>query len=275
MNTTPNEGRQGGLVWHHEQAQAPRHPRTLFFFCEAPAAAGCGGATGLAPSAAVHDALAAEHPAFLAAAAARGLVYRAALPPRDGAGESGVGRSWRSFWRCQTRAQAEARMRELGYSFVWEAPAGGEGEEALLRMTTPALPAVVQASGRRCFFNQAVAQALSNAACFAAVAEGGGGGGGGPPLSDFMTLGDGSPVDLEALRCAARAADEHGYDVQWQCGDVALIDNYLVMHARRPWTGDGPRRVLASLVNEPAAPLPVAGAVVNPPAAQRDGLCGQ
>ena len=145
---TTNEGRLGGMVWHHEQAQAPRFPRAVFFFCEVPAERGCGGGTGITPSAAVHDALAREHPAFLAACAAKGLVYRARLPPRDGASAgSGVGRSWRSFWRCGSKAQAEARMRELGYSWQWEAAPGAAegGEEDLLRMATPVLPAVVAA----------------------------------------------------------------------------------------------------------------------------------
>ena len=251
---TTNEGRAGGLVWHHEQAQAPKHPRVVFFFAEEPAAAGCGGATGVTPSTAVVDALAAAHPAFLADCEAKGLVYRATLPPHDGA-SSGVGRSWRSFWRCDTQAQAEARMAALGYACKWEGD--------VLHMTTPALPAVVVASGRRTFFNQAIAQALGNAQSFAAV----GGGGAPPALSDFLTLGDGAPVDVAALRFAAQVCDAHAYDIEWQRSDVAMIDNYLVMHARRPWSGDGPRVVLASLVDEPSAPLPVVGAVVNAPCA--------
>ena len=144
-------------------------------------------------------------------------------------------------------------MRELGYAWSWEA---GEGEEEdVLRMATPVLPAVVAAppSGRLVFFNQAMAQVLSNAKWFLEVvadaglspeAEA-------AKMADFLTLGDGSPVDLAALRFAAKVADEHAYDIEWQRGDVALLDNYLVMHARRAWVGDGPRRVLASLVNEP------------------------
>jgi len=272
---TTNEGRLGGMVWHHEQAQAPRFPRCVFFFCEVPADAGCGGATGITPSTAVHEALAARHAAFLAGCAAKGLIYKARLPPSDAAGAgSGVGRSWRSFWRCETREQAEARMRALGYSWSWEGVAGD-----VLRMVTPALPAVVTASGRKTFFNQAIAQALSNALWFAAVESRAEGGASSEPapaaapasapeaapeaavarLGEFLTFGDGSPVDLEALRFAAKVADERAYDVQWERGDVALIDNYQVMHARRAWLGDGPRRVLASLVDEPDAPLPVSG----------------
>ena len=34
---------------------------------------------------------------------------------------------------------------------------------------------------------------------------------------------------------------------EWETGDIVLIDNYLVMHGRRPYKGD--RRVLASLAS--------------------------
>ena len=54
-------------------------------------------------------------------------------------------------------------------------------------------------------------------------------------------------MPLEPVEFALRICEELAVDVQWERGDVALIDNFTVMHARRPWTGDGPRRVLASL----------------------------
>jgi alpha-ketoglutarate-dependent taurine dioxygenase len=48
------------------------------------------------------------------------------------------------------------------------------------------------------------------------------------------------------LQYAKQACDECAVELLWQAKDVALLDNYLVMHARRDF--DGPRRVLASLV---------------------------
>ncbi len=49
------------------------------------------------------------------------------------------------------------------------------------------------------------------------------------------------------MNVAAELADELSFDLAWQAGDVALIDNYQVMHGRRPFKGQ--RRVLASLVS--------------------------
>ena len=45
---------------------------------------------------------------------------------------------------------------------------------------------------------------------------------------------------------AIALADELTFDIDWQTGDVALLDNFLVMHGRRTFSGE--RRVLASLV---------------------------
>jgi alpha-ketoglutarate-dependent taurine dioxygenase len=48
------------------------------------------------------------------------------------------------------------------------------------------------------------------------------------------------------MQTAVALAEELIVDLQWQQGDVALVDNYRVMHGRRPFHGE--RRVLASLV---------------------------
>ena len=37
-------------------------------------------------------------------------------------------------------------------------------------------------------------------------------------------------------------------DVEWQRGDVVLLDNYAVMHSRKAWKGE--RVVLAALWDE-------------------------
>jgi alpha-ketoglutarate-dependent taurine dioxygenase len=47
------------------------------------------------------------------------------------------------------------------------------------------------------------------------------------------------------MRIVCDAGEEITFDVPWQTGDIALVDNFLVMHGRRPFQGK--RRVLASL----------------------------
>lgn len=50
---TTNEGKKGGQVFHHEQAQTPLCPSKLFFYCEYPADEG--GGTAVCPSDEVRD----------------------------------------------------------------------------------------------------------------------------------------------------------------------------------------------------------------------------
>ena len=49
-----------------------------------------------------------------------------------------------------------------------------------------------------------------------------------------------------AALLVAQIAEQLTFDLAWQQGDVALVDNFLVMHGRRSFRGR--RKVLVSLV---------------------------
>ena len=238
---TTNEGKTGGMVFHHEQAQAPRFPSRLFFYCETPATSG--GGTGVCPSDVVWSRLAAAYPAFAAACETHGLIYSATLPPEQDT-SVGVGRSWKSFFGVDNSVAAEARMAALGYTWEWRA-----GES--LYMRTPVLAAVrktVDANGatRKVFFNQAIAQYLANARDFSRGKGSADIVSGEDLLAQYLCFGDGSRVPTEPLEFANAVCNETAVELDWRAGNVALLDNFLVMHARRAY--EGPRRVLASLV---------------------------
>jgi hypothetical protein len=147
------------------------------------------------------------------------------MPGADDA-NSGMGRSWASTLGVESKEQAEARLSELGYS--WEWLAGGD-----LRATTPPLPAIMElADGRKTFFNQLIA-------AFCGWKDDRN------DPSKAICHGDGTPLDADAVRHAAAIADEITFDMNWQVGDVVLIDNTVVMHARRSFVGK--RKVVASL----------------------------
>ena len=60
------------------------------------------------------------------------------------------------------------------------------------------------------------------------------------------------PSDGVTWAEAKAICEASAVDVEWRDGDVALIDNYLMMHARRLWNGPlGSRKLLASLVAAP------------------------
>lgn len=212
---------------HHEMAQTPLYPAKLFFFCEKPA--DVGGATSLCRSDLLYEALIKTVPEFVQRCEQEGLRYTHVMPDQDDA-TSGLGRSWRSTFGATVRAQAESRMQKLGYSWEW-LPDGA------LRVTTPVVQGVrtVDAAGRKTFFNQLIA------ACSGWKDARN-------DPSRAVVHGQGGPLDFHAVKQVISIANEMAVDLAWQAGDVALIDNYLVMHGRR--TFEGKRSVLAALAAE-------------------------
>lgn len=222
---TANEAPPNVTIFlHHEMAQTPIYPSRLFFFCEQPAETG--GATPICRSDILYAKLKAECPQFAADCEARGLRYTNVMPAANDAA-SGMGRSWQSTFQADTREAAEARMTTLGYSWEWL-------PDGCLRATTPVLPAVRQLpDGRQVFFNQLIA-------AFQGWKDDRN------DPSKSITFGDGTPLDRDAVNVASRLGEELSFNIPWQTGDVALVDNYVAMHGRRTFTGT--RKVLASLI---------------------------
>ncbi|HEX4793426.1 MAG TPA: TauD/TfdA family dioxygenase [Humisphaera sp.] len=222
---TANEAPPSVTIFlHHEMAQTPVFPSRLFFFCEHAAASG--GATPICRSDVLWDRLAKCCPEFARNCESKGLKYSNVMPAEADA-SSGMGRSWQSTLSATTREQAEARLKQLGYSWEWQ-PDGS------LRATTPVLPAVKKLqNGRTAFFNQLIA-----------AAKGWKDARNDP--SKAITFGDGTPLDQDAVSVAANLGEELSFDIPWQSGDVALVDNYVAMHGRRSFSGT--RKVLASLI---------------------------
>lgn len=118
-------------------------------------------------------------------------------------------------------------MSSLGYTWEWQS-------NGCLKVTTPRLPAVRDlGDGRTAFFNQLIAAFRG----WKDVRN---------DPSKSITFGDGSALDKAVMAKVIELADEISFDIPWQTGDVALVDNYVAMHGRRTFTGT--RKVLASLV---------------------------
>jgi len=211
------------ICLHHEMAQTPVFPSRLFFFCEQPATTG--GATPLCRSDVLLKKLQAEFPKFVDACRSSGLRYRNVMPAQDDP-ISGMGRSWQSTLSVSSNSDAENRLRKLGYDWQWQA-------DGSLQAATPRLDAVrSNPAGREAFFNQLIAASQGWKDNL-------------NEPSKSVTYGDGSPLDTAAVLRAAELADDLAIDVPWQAGDVVLVDNIIVMHGRRTFTGT--RKILASL----------------------------
>jgi alpha-ketoglutarate-dependent taurine dioxygenase len=57
--------------------------------------------------------------------------------------------------------------------------------------------------------------------------------------------GDGAAIEVAALDEVRRAYRQASVTFPWKAGDVVLVDNLLVAHGRRPFSG--PRRVLVAM----------------------------
>lgn len=213
------------IFMHHEMAQTPLYPSKLFFYCEV--APDEGGATPLCRSDILFAELQDRDSVNAEAFELRGVRYSNVMPGEDDPG-SGQGRSWRSTLGVENRAAAEKRLSALGYEWEW-------GKHDSLRATTPILPAVRDlADGRLSFFNQLIAafRGWSDKRNEA---------------SRSITFGDGEPITQDHMATAIELSEDLVYDHAWQAGDVVLVDNFAVMHGRRPFAGK--RRVLASLIS--------------------------
>ena len=147
--------------------------------------------------------------------------------------ESGQGRSWKNTLTVGSAQEAEEKLSALGYRFNWLDDGG-------LSVQTPALSAVDHfGRGKDVFFNQIVAAAAG----WTVAAD---------DKEPRLCYGDDSPIQQDDLADAIDAAYRNTVDLNWQTGDVALLDNLKVMHGRRPF--EGRRSVLASLCNPISRP---------------------
>lgn len=213
------------IFLHHEMAQTPISPSKLFFYCHS--AADHGGATPLCRS----DMLFAEFQQLMPEQAndfiSKGLKYTTHMPAENDP-ESGQGRSWKSTLSVDDKQQAEIKLHELGYTWTW-------GDDLSLHATTPVLPAVIDiGKGQHVFYNQLIAAYMG----WKGVKE---------DPSSAITFGDNSAISIEALELVVRLSEKYTFDLPWQDGDVALVDNYMAMHGRRPFSGDRKRQVLVTL----------------------------
>ncbi|MEQ8956267.1 MAG: TauD/TfdA family dioxygenase [Gammaproteobacteria bacterium] len=212
------------IFLHHEMAQTPIFPSKLFFFCEL--APTVGGATPLCRSDLLLEQLQQQLPEFVAKCREHGVRYTNVMPGEADA-MSGQGRSWKSTLDCSDQATAEARLASLGYSWQWQ-------DDGSLRATTPALPAIRSLpSGTEVFFNQLIAAYMGWKDARNAT-------------SKVVRFGDDSAISDADMGQVAALAEALTFDLQWQAGDMVIVDNFLVMHGRRPFQGR--RGVLAALV---------------------------
>jgi len=222
---TTNESPPEKLIsFHPEMAQNPVYPTKLFFFCEIPAQQG--GETPILLSHVLYRRLLQRDPITTEKMTNKGIKYIRVLSDGDDK-ESALGRGWQNTFATSDKAVAEERLKALGGTPEWL-------PNDCLKWTSMILnPVRVDpASGKQVWFNQShtAYQGWNDKRNISSKA---------------VIYGDGELLSAEFMALQKEIMNEIRVDMKWQAGDIMMINNLCVMHARNSFVP--PRCIYAAL----------------------------
>lgn len=227
--TASDEPPQAVIEHHNEMAYSPVYPSKLLFFCQQEPGEDCGGETPLVKST---DILSRLNPRVLQTFADKKVRYVRYAPPRG----PGAYLPWQDVFMTEDPKTAEHFLQQKGFSFKWE-PSG-----ALVYWQV--LPAFLKhpETGKTVWFNQIQSHHASHLQGMPRFKD-----------SDLPNhhyscqtyYGDGSEIEPAVLQHIRAITWSCAVGFPWRNGDVLVVDNLAVQHARMSFTG--PRRILAML----------------------------
>jgi len=212
------------LLWHNENIFNHRWPTRIVFCCQE--AAENGGETTLVDTRSMFRALGGGITSKFASKNVRYI-------RRYG----GIGLDWRKIFRAQSRNAVEASCREAGMDFTWE-PDGSLSTSAIR-------PGIVRSKATRdlCWFNQI--QHWHPAALPSSLRQALEGTGGTLALPRHCSFGDRTAIRDETVATILAAYRELEYSVRLATGDVLMVDNVLMAHGRKAFSGR--RQILVAM----------------------------
>jgi alpha-ketoglutarate-dependent taurine dioxygenase len=213
------------ILFHNESSHLPSWPRKQFFACMVVAQQG--GETPILDCREVYRQL---DPDIRDPFATKGLMYVRNFI-------QGVDVSWQDFFHTKDRAQVEEACRKEGMTCEWTV-----GDNLRVRQQGPA---VVKhpVSGEMSFFNQVQ---LHHPYCLdpetrqslrALFKE--------EDLPRNVYYGDGTPIPDGIMERIGELFWHLSVSFAWQQGDLIMLDNMLVSHARNPYVG--PRKIIVAM----------------------------
>ena len=200
------------IGWHRERAYAPQDPDILAFYCVTPAARG--GETYLCDGV---ELLAGLSPKTRSFVLRNRLTWRWCAPSRKWMRTLGVGSREQAGAAARVVAASMPAYERFHFKMIGDIMAGA--------YTTP-IAGPVPWSGGRAFANYVL-----NGIC--------------QPCFK-VSLENGDPFPLDVIQEAKAVADEICYPVRWRAGDILVLNNKRLMHAR-PAFSDPNRMLLARM----------------------------
>ena len=213
------------IPMHNEMSYTSTWPLKIWFYCERPAEKG--GETPLADSRKV---LARIPPEIR-----RRFEEKKVLYLRNYGG--GLDLPWENVFQTSDRAEVERFCRGAGIEIEWKG-----GDRLRTRQRCQAVARHPE-TGEMVWFNQAHLFHRSSldptvlAALLAGCGE--------DDLPRDSSYGDGTPIETSVLDEIRGIYVQESVAFPWQEGDMIMVDNMLVAHGRRPFTG--PRKVLVTM----------------------------
>jgi hypothetical protein len=212
------------ILFHNESSHLPQWPLRQFFFCVIPATDR--GETPLLDCRRVYDAL---DPELRQEFSEKGLMYVRNF-------SEGIDVPWQEFFHTTDQAEVERVCSEAGMGCEWTGERRSSHQSGLTRgRCSPR-------TGEKSFFNQIQ---LHHVSCLDDETRARFGSSSPRRTCRGTSTSATAPRFRRGRRRPRRAHEELCVEPPWAAGDMIVLDNMIVAHARRPFSGE--RTILVAM----------------------------
>lgn len=213
------------ILFHNESSHMHRWPMKIFFCCVT--VADEGGATPILDCRKTYQ--------TIDAAIIKRMTDKKLMYVRNFI--DGLDVSWQQFFQTTNKNRVEEYCRKAGIEFEWK------GERQLTTRQICQAVARHPYTGDMLFFNQIQLHHIScldtdvRASMLSMFSE--------KDLPRNVYYGDGTPIEESVVKEISELYEQQAIRFQWQSGDVILLDNMMIAHARDPFHGS--RKILVAM----------------------------
>lgn len=213
------------ILFHNESSHMHRWPMKIFFYCVTVASQG--GATPILDCRRTYQTI---DPAIIRRMTEKKLMYVRNFI-------KGLDVSWQQFFQTSNKERVEEYCRRASIDFEWKSDDHLTTRQVCQAVTRHPFTAELL------FFNQIQLHHIScldsemRASMLAMFRE--------EDLPRNVYYGDGTPIEDAVVAEISELYEQQAVRFQWQAGDIILLDNMMVAHARDPFAGS--RKILVAM----------------------------